>query len=355
MTTKIELENKFRNGERPSQGDFKDVFDSFIHKEEDGLNVDEEGNVQFNGGVQLSDNNYDELGALRFHNNTVQYYSGSGPDNGWENIASGSGGAFQPVDSSTAVAYPAGNVGIGDFAAAPTYRLEVNLGQNTGEAERVRFGNVACYNGLAAFSGYAYFSNRNRINNDDFALRQGPNGDVQLNARDGQPLSIMQRGDLTRFGISASTGNVIVGAASDLLGASGYAFQVNGSAYKTDGGDNWNVLSDARVKENVHDLEAGLEELMRVRPVSFRYNGKGGTPLGKKGVGIIGQEIEQVFPEMVDQVDGGKEFDHENLRIYNGSALTYVLVNAVKQLAEQVQELKQTLAGSQNTEENKED
>jgi hypothetical protein len=49
---------------------------------------------------------------------------------------------------------------------------------------------------------------------------------------------------------------------------------------------------------------------------------------------------------MVHRIPGGvdSEPDLENLRIYNGSALTFVLVNAVKELAGRVEQLEQALA-----------
>jgi hypothetical protein len=61
---------------------------------------------------------------------------------------------------------------------------------------------------------------------------------------------------------------------------------------------------------------------------------------------VLGQEIEKVFPEMIRRVSGGPddEPDTEDLRIYDGSALTFVLVNAVKELAGKVEQLEQALA-----------
>jgi hypothetical protein len=63
---------------------------------------------------------------------------------------------------------------------------------------------------------------------------------------------------------------------------------------------------------------------------------------------VLGQEIEQVFPEMIRRAPGGLngEPDTEDLRIYDGSALTFVLVNAVKELAAKVEQLEQALAES---------
>jgi Chaperone of endosialidase len=257
-------------------------------------------------------------------------------------------GAFQPVGASGAVAYSGGNVGIGaNFSAVnlPAYPLDVSLGDNTGTAQRVRFGNAVCCNGNAgAFAGYAVFCHSGHASDSDFALRQGPNGDVQLSAASGQKISIGQSGGI-RMGISVA-GNVVVGTNADLPGAGTALLQVAGEAFKLAGSGSWLVPSDARLKEDVRELEVGLAQLRRVRPVRFRYNGRAGTPAGQEGVGVLGQEIEKIFPEMIRRVPGGLEgeSDTDDLRVYDGSGLTYVLVNAVKELARKLERLEQTLA-----------
>jgi hypothetical protein len=257
-------------------------------------------------------------------------------------------GAFQPVGAAGAVAYGGGNVAIGaNFSATnlPAYQLDVSLGDNTGTAQRVRFGNAVCCNGNAgSFAGYAVFCHSGHASDSDFALRQGPNGDVQLNAASGQKISIGQSGGI-RMGISGA-GNVVVGTNADLPGAGAALLQVAGEAFKLAGSGSWLVPSDARLKEDVRELEVGLAQLRRVRPVRFRYNGRAGTPAGQEGVGVLGQEIEKIFPEMIRRVPGGLEgeSDTEDLRVYDGSGLTYVLVNAVKELARKVEQLEQTLA-----------
>ena len=261
-------------------------------------------------------------------------------------------GAFQPVGpqpvgAAGAVAY-GGNVGIGtNFSAAnpPTHHLEVSLGDNTAPTEQVRFGNAVCCNGGAgAFSGYAVFSHNSHASDSDYALRQGPNGNVHINAAAGQAVSFRQGGNNVRFAISP-TGNVVIGGGDVDLQGSTAVLQVTGNAAK-DSGSAWSSLSDARLKEDVRDFEAGLAQLRQVRPVRFRYNGRAGTRAGLEGVGVLGQEIEKIFPEMVQRIPGGvdSEPDLEDLRIYNGSALTFVLVNAVKELAGRVEQLEQALA-----------
>jgi endosialidase-like protein len=260
-------------------------------------------------------------------------------------------GAFQPVvGGANAVAYASGNVGIGTFSAAnpPAHRLVVNLGANTAPTEQVSFGNAVCCNGGAgAFAGYAVFAHNSHASDSNFALRQGPNGDVDINAAAGRPVSIRQNGNTIRLGISAG-GNVVVGSAADLPGGGTALLQVAGEAFKLSGSGSWLVPSDARLKEDVRELEAGLTQLRRVRPVRFRYNGRVGTPAGQEGVGVLGQEIEQIFPEMIKRVPGDvvDEPDLQDLRIYDGSALTFVLVNAVKELAGKVEQLEQALAAA---------
>lgn len=343
------LKPEFRDGERPSGADFADLIDSFLNKASDGLALDADGNLILSRGLRLSDSTGVGAGGLRFNGGQVQFNDGIN----WVSISASGGGAFQPFGATNnltdAVVYSGGNVGIGSsalpFSAAPTYRLEVNLGPNTATTEQVRFGNAVCSNGTAAFAGYAVFAHQNHASNTNYALRQGPSGNVHINGATGQPVSIRQNGNQVRLGISAA-GNVVVGGEADLASAGTAVLQVAGEAFKSTGSGSWLVTSDARVKEDVRELEAGLAQLRRVRPVRFRYNGRAGTPVGVAGVGVLGQEIEKIFPEMIRRVPGGLtgEPDQEDLRIYDGSALTFVLVNAVKELAGRVEQLERALA-----------
>jgi hypothetical protein len=258
---------------------------------------------------------------------------------------------FQAVGTpvATGVAYTGGlTVGIGTtFSSAqpPTYSLEVNLLDNTSPKNQVRFGNAVCCNGnTGAFSGYAVFAHRNHAFDSDYAMRQGPNGDVHLNAAAGQPLTFRQSGNTVRFGISPG-GNVIIGGQAELPGGGTAPLQVAGDVFSFTG-KFLGPPSDMRVKEDVRELEVGLTQLRCVRPVRFRYNGRAGTTAGQESIGVIAQEAEKAIPEMIRRVPGsvGGELDMEDLRIYDGSALTFILVNAVKELAEKVEQLEQALA-----------
>jgi len=339
------LRPKFENGERPSGENFSDLIDSFLNKQTDNVSLDNDGNLVLTRGVRLGDSAGTVAGGLRFNSNQLQVFTGGA----WVNVSSGGGGggfAAPPTTPQSPVARD-GNVGIGNFAAAPTFRLEVPLGTTGTTANQVRFGNVVCANGTGAFGGFAVFSHQQQATNANFAVRQSPNGAVHVNAPTGQVIGFRQGGTTIRLGVSAN-GNVVVGSEADLPGAGTAIFQVGGGAFKNDGSGAWAFTSDARVKEDVRDLELGLAELRQVRPVRFRYNGRAGTPAGQAGIGVLGQEIESIVPETIRRVTPGVQDEPalDDLRVFDPSALTYVLINAVKELAAKVEHLEQALAAA---------
>lgn len=343
------LRGHFNTGDRPTQEHFHNLLDSFLHRSDDGLALDGSSNLLLDAGLRLGDSDLDEPGALRLRNGTVQFHNGTE----WLDLGSG-GGAFASAGGAGQVAYTGGNVGIGSaFAPAnpPAFRLDVDLGENTGEGQRARFGNVVCSNGpLATQNDACIYHRDNQANTAAYALRMRSSGEVQLNALSGQRVRLMLGGDRTALAAIErdNEGRVIINASGsqELTGAENSVLQVRGATFKSTGGGSWDHTSDARVKEDVRDLEAGLAQLLQVRPVRFRFNGKADTPAGHEGVGVIGQEIERILPDTVRRVptvlDG--ESESIDLRVYNDSALIYVMVNSIKELAAQVERLEVALA-----------
>ena len=103
------------------------------------------------------------------------------------------------------------------------------------------------------------------------------------------------------------------------------------------GGGTWADSSDIRVKRNILDYTTGLDAVLRLRPVSFEFNGKGETPdNGKTYVGLIANEAKEIMPEMVGVTDVKFEKDDTHLTeilTLDATALIYALTNAVKELS----------------------
>jgi hypothetical protein len=117
----------------------------------------------------------------------------------------------------------------------------------------------------------------------------------------------------------------------------GFALAVNGTAAKT-GGGSWEVYSDARLKDNVHHYKDGLDLLKKINPVTFHYNEKSGFSTAPEYVGVIAQELKEVAPYMVNTFTSLK--DNSEYYSVDNSAMTYMLINAVKEQQKQIEELK---------------
>lgn len=117
---------------------------------------------------------------------------------------------------------------------------------------------------------------------------------------------------------------------------------VVGTAAKTGGGE-WDVYSDARVKENIKPYTKGLNDILLVNTINYEYNGLGQTTKGGVHTGIIAQEIKEIFPNTVNTYKAKlNEDDEEKTELYrfNGSELTFALINAIKELKAEIDLLK---------------
>ena len=154
------------------------------------------------------------------------------------------------------------------------------------------------------------------------------------------------------YGVQGGTGSAnnyagyFIGSARGAYGkGSTYAVYADGPLYVNSssatkiGGGTFSSPSDARVKKDVGEFGDGLAALEKVRPVRFKYNGLGGTEAnGKEYVGVIAQELEAVAPYMVSASRKklhDSDRDAVDVRQVDPSAFTYMLINAVKDLAKE--------------------
>ncbi len=107
-----------------------------------------------------------------------------------------------------------------------------------------------------------------------------------------------------------------------------------GSSYVSyiNGGDGTFNVSDQRLKENVATLTGTLDKVKQLRGVSFTWKDTEERGTDTK-IGLIAQEVEAVYPQLVD--DGGLPKDNEGNDPYksvNYAHLTSVLIEAIKEL-----------------------
>ena len=93
------------------------------------------------------------------------------------------------------------------------------------------------------------------------------------------------------------------------------------------------VSSDRRLKENIEVIPNALDKVQALNGVSFDWK-----KTGEKSAGVIAQEVQGVLPEAVKEVTpvGGGD---SHLSV-NYHALTSILIEAIKELQEEVNKLK---------------
>lgn len=105
--------------------------------------------------------------------------------------------------------------------------------------------------------------------------------------------------------------------------------------------------SDERTKKDIRSFTDGLNVIEKMRPVTYKYNGLGDTIAEVKDLGLIAQEVEQIAPYLVSRYeDKLRPTDKEKTELLNIKPvqLTYLLINAVKELNRKLETLMQTAA-----------
>ena len=113
-------------------------------------------------------------------------------------------------------------------------------------------------------------------------------------------------------------------------GASAYRFYVGmaGTIYATS--TTISAISDQRLKENIQDIDVGLDAVMALKPRKFDWKeGKGKDKKGDRG--WIAQEFEQVFPDMIDVWKDEPPEGEEPYKAVNADLIP-VLVKAIQEL-----------------------
>ena len=392
LKSRTTLNQLFNNGERPTGENFASAWLSFLHKNEDGLSYDGKNLViSSNTGIKLGNpagGPGGTAGTLRFNGTHVQYYDPV--INDFKDIA-GSAGAFIPVGTGPAVAFSGGNVGIGTASTVPTHRLEIPLNDNTDAGQEILLGKLVIHNGPAVKSG-AYIGNNALATNPlGYALFQDGIGKTKINAsnvlnsglslaiNDVDKILITKDGDILLLPTTsiAVSGNVNIGS---ILPGQGHTLAitnvtaggtgspaltlngdntgsptatptlvVNGGAQKTNGGF-WSATSDRRVKKEIRPFNDGLQKLLLLDPVIYKFNGKGGTiDNGIDYIGLIAQDVKKIMPELViSQFKklNAEDTKEEEILTHDLSPVIFMFINAIKELNDRVEKLEKSKANA---------
>jgi hypothetical protein len=114
-------------------------------------------------------------------------------------------------------------------------------------------------------------------------------------------------------------------------GAVRMAIRADGTAFVTTG--TWNSISDISVKRDIQPYMRGLADLLRLEPVTFRYNGEGGTvDDGTQMYGLVAQQVQPIVPEIVNAAMGG-------LLGVDSGRLTFAILNALREIDRRLRDL----------------
>ncbi len=187
-----------------------------------------------------------------------------------------------------------GNVGIGN--PNPNAKLDVN--------GTIRFSNVDCINNFCP---------------PNSAIRLTPN--LHLNAT--TDYAVIVNWDNINAGTDSPSFRVGNGDAADV-------FFVNYS------GDAWlqgtlTQASDIRLKKDIQPLQHSLEKITKLN--GYNYHWKSSNLSSDLQTGVIAQEVQKQFPELVHE-------DANGILSVNYSGLIPVLMESTKELKDQIEELK---------------
>lgn len=160
------------------------------------------------------------------------------------------------------------------------------------------------------------------------ALAAGYGGLLSFTSGNGQ-LGLFTSGNATSPGGAVSMANNLILSPTQLTLFSDIAAKLNSGM--------WIGASDARLKHNIVDYEAGLGEILQLRPRTFSFVKQTWRNAKKRHIGLVAQECENVMPEMVTRnAESLGDLQFDDMRMLDATPVIYALVNAVKTLSARI-------------------
>jgi len=254
---------------------------------------------------------------------------------------------------------PDGDVRIGDVSGIPANKLDkLNVEGKVVAEVGFNVGSVANFDVAQTAAGKQTTFGHNGIGK--FLLRTFQAGsDIQI-------LGKKSNGTNQTYFMGKANGNVGIGTNDPQSN-----LHLAGNTARKGSAGMWVGPSDGNLKTNVAPYVKGLESVLKLNPVTYNYNGKGGIEdTETTHVGLIAQEYQKVAPdaiskfkyrasEEIESEDGGLSYKYGPEEEYLGidpTQVMYMLVNAVKEqqktitaLQEEVKSMKSIGAASNST------
>jgi len=302
------LKGFFSTAQRPNQTQFHDFIDSTVSLAESNA-----GNITLTGGVVLGGTGVPAVpGAIRWNGTNFEFHTGAG---------------FQALT----------------FGAGVTNPLVVG---------NARLGSDILANGtLSAFGHNTQYNSANVGFSQDAGgtttVNSPPLGNIKLKNSGANAAMTVQGNNVTVHNLLTAQTQLVIGVAgagnppipaNTKLAVYGEALKLSGNA--------WVTMSDVRTKKDIADFSEGLDKLVQVNCVRFKYkNMEGVEGCDKEQVGILAHEMRKIFPYMIGESKGRLSADdiaETDLLTFDSSALSFVIINAIKELNQRLQNLEHT-------------
>jgi hypothetical protein len=135
-----------------------------------------------------------------------------------------------------------------------------------------------------------------------------------------------------------------------LAGASIYVISISGGVYLAANATSWTSNSDERLKNINSNIDNALSKLMTLRAVNFSWKT---DETNKENLGLIAQDVEKVFPQVIDKNKLPSKPDKEQTDETEYLGVRYqelvpVLIAAIQEQQAQIEELTQKVNALEN-------
>jgi hypothetical protein len=152
-------------------------------------------------------------------------------------------------------------------------------------------------------------------------------------------LAITGNGTGNLFAINSSTGQRVLTVTSSGkvgVGTTSPSADLEVASGRTTLADSWNTRSSRRWKTNIQTIENALDEVRKLRGVT--YDWKDG---GRKDIGLIAEEVGHVLPEIVSYEANGVDAQSVDYQ-----RIVAVLIEAIKEQDKEIGELREQVGAS---------